>query len=108
MLLKKHLPSGMDIDVKAPLSTIIIPYFTDISICIELVVTWDEGENHFFTGLKPELGLGYADFVMTPSVVYSVRLADGGQPVNDLTAAECQAEDGSRFWGSWLLIFVQP
>jgi hypothetical protein len=75
---------------------------------IELVVTWDEGENHFFTGLKPELGLGYADFVMTPSVVYSIRLADGGQPVNDLTAAECQAEDGSRFWGSWLLIFVQP
>ncbi len=46
---------------------------------VELVVTWDGGEDHFFTGLKPELGLGYADFVMTPEVVYSIRLADGGQ-----------------------------
>ena len=75
---------------------------------IELIVTWDGGENHFFTGLKPELGLGYADFTMTPDVVYSLRLAAGGQPVNDLTPAECQADDGSRYWGAWLLVFVQP
>ena len=32
---------------------------------VELVVTWDEGEDHFFTGLQPELGLGYGDFLMT-------------------------------------------
>jgi hypothetical protein len=75
---------------------------------VELLVTWDGGEDHFFTGLKPELGLGYADFVMTPSVVYSIHLTDGGQAVNDLTAAECVSEDGSRYWGSWLLTFVQP
>jgi hypothetical protein len=75
---------------------------------IEFVVTWDGGEDHFFTGLKPELGLGYADFLMTPDVVYSLRLADGGQAVDNLTAAKCVAEDGSRYWGSWLLKFVQP
>jgi hypothetical protein len=75
---------------------------------VELVVTWDEGEDHFFTGLKPELGLGYADFLMTPEVVYSLRLAEGGQPVNDLSAAECLLEDGDRFWGSWMLTFIQP
>jgi hypothetical protein len=75
---------------------------------VELVVTWDGGEDHFFTGLKPELGLGYADFVMTPSVVYSIYLEDGGEAVNDLTAAECVSEDGSRYWGSWLLTFIQP
>jgi hypothetical protein len=75
---------------------------------IELVVTWDGGEEHFFTGLKPELGLGYADFLMTPEVVYSLRQTEGGKVVNDLTAAECLLEDGSRSWGSWMLTFIQP
>lgn len=75
---------------------------------VEVVVTWDGGEDHFFTGLIPELGLGYADFVMTPKVVYSVHLADEGQTVGDLTAAECVADDDSRYWGSWFLTFVQP
>jgi hypothetical protein len=74
---------------------------------IELVVIWDGGEDHFFTGLKPELSLGYADFLMTPGVVYSLRLVDGGQTVNDLTAAECLSDDGSRYWGSWILTFIQ-
>jgi hypothetical protein len=75
---------------------------------IELVVTWDGGEDHFFTGLKPELGFGYADYLMMPEVVYSLHLAEGGKVVNDLTAAECLLEDGSRSWGSWMLAFIQP
>lgn len=75
---------------------------------VEAVVNWDGGEDHFFTGLKPELGLGYADFAMTPGVIYTLRLADGGQPITDLTAAECEANDGSRYWGSWLLVYAQP
>jgi hypothetical protein len=28
---------------------------------VEVVVNWEGGENHFFTGLIPELGLGYAE-----------------------------------------------
>ena len=75
---------------------------------VELMVTWDGGEDHFFTGLQPELGLGYADFVMTPSVVYSISLPDGGQAAVALKAAECVSEAGSRFWGSWFLTFFQP
>jgi hypothetical protein len=75
---------------------------------IELTVSWAEGVDAFFTGLQPELGLGYGDFLMTPNVVYSVRPADGGQEVNDLIATECVADDGSRYWGSWMLTFIQP
>jgi hypothetical protein len=75
---------------------------------VELVVTWEDGEDHFFTGLQPELGLGYGDFKMTPGVLYTVNLTDGGQPVNDLSAAGCVLEDGSQYWGSWYLTFVQP
>ena len=75
---------------------------------VELVVAWSAGEESFFTGLKPELGLGYADYDMTAGTVYTLRLAQGGQPVENLTPVECAAEDGSRFWGGWLVLFVQP
>ena len=75
---------------------------------VEVVVSWPEGEEHIFTGLKPELGLGYADFKMTIGVVYTLSLVDGNQPITDLTAAECQTEAGERIWGVWQLIFVQP
>lgn len=75
---------------------------------VEFIVNWDNGEDHFFTGLKPEFGLGYADFNMTPGTVYVLRLAEGGNPIPDLMAAECELSGGERYWGSWLLIFEQP
>ena len=75
---------------------------------VEAIVNWEGGEDHFFSGLKPELGLGYADFAMTPGVVYSLRLADGGQPISDLTPAECETPRGERYWGAWQLLFTRP
>ena len=75
---------------------------------VEVIVNWEGGEDHFFSGLKPELGLGYADFAMTPGVVYSLRLADGGQPISDLTPAECETPRGERYWGAWQLLFNRP
>jgi hypothetical protein len=75
---------------------------------VEVVVLWDGGEDHFFTGLKPELGLGYADFTMKPEVIYSVYLADEEQIETNLTAVECVADDDSRYWGSWYIIYTKP
>jgi hypothetical protein len=75
---------------------------------VEFIVNWDGGEDHFFTGLMPEFGLGYADFSMTPGVTYVLRLAEGGDPIPNLTAAECEQSGGERYWGSWQLIFAQP
>lgn len=74
----------------------------------EITVTWDSGDDFFFTGLKPELGLGFADFLMEPGILYQVRMAAGGQSVPDITPAECETESGSRYWGSWLLVFSRP
>jgi hypothetical protein len=73
----------------------------------EIIITWSDGEEHFFTGFKPELGDGYADYVMAPGVVYTLRLALGGVPVTDLTAPTCQPETGDSFWGSLRLLFAQ-
>jgi hypothetical protein len=74
----------------------------------QIVASWEGGEDHFFTGLKPELGRGYADFLMTPGVIYEVSMSGGGQTVSDLTPAECETQAGGRYWGSWLLVFSQP
>lgn len=76
---------------------------------VEILVTWGlNGQDRFFTGLKPELGLGYADFTMTPGEVYTLRLASGGLPVENLSAEECARPSGERYWGSWKLTFTQP
>jgi hypothetical protein len=75
---------------------------------VEIIIQWDQEEENFFTGLKPEFGLGYADFTMTPDVVYTLHIADGGQLIQDLAAQECSTNNGERYWGSWLLTFTQP
>jgi hypothetical protein len=75
---------------------------------VEIVVSWPGGEEHFYTGLKPELGLGYADFTISPDEAYSLRLAAGGQTVTGLSAVDCEASNGERYWGAWLLTFVEP
>lgn len=75
---------------------------------VEVHVSWSGGEDHFFTGLKPEIGLGYADFLMTPGVAYSLHVGEGGQPVNDLTAPTCTGGSGSAKAGGIVLNFIQP
>jgi len=75
---------------------------------IEIVVTWDGGEEQFFTGFKPEIGNGYADFIMTPNLTYTVQLARGSDIVSGLTAPTCQATSGETFLGGVKLTFQQP
>ncbi len=41
----------------------------------EVVVSWPQGQDRFFTGLRPERGAGYADFQMQPTTEYDVALA---------------------------------
>ena len=75
---------------------------------VEVTVSWDNSSNRFFTGLKPELGLGYADYTMEPGITYTLQLTPLGRPVSDLSAPECEKEGGERYWGSWKLVFGQP
>lgn len=75
---------------------------------VSVWVLWEAGQERFFTGLKPEISLGYADYTMQPDITYAVRISESGRLVGDLSAAECQPESGVRFPGSWRLLFVQP
>jgi len=74
----------------------------------EIILAWQGGEEHFFTGLKPELGDGYADFTMTPDTVYTIQLASGGQLVSNLSAPSCRTSAGDNYHGGVRLLFQQP
>ena len=44
-------------------------------------VAGDGGEERFYTGLKPEIGLGYGDFMLGPGITYTLHISGGGQAV---------------------------
>jgi hypothetical protein len=73
----------------------------------EVIIVWDTGQDHFFTGLKPELGLGYGDFTMMEGVTYTLQLAESLQPVTNLAAHECGGQGDEPYLGSWLIQFEQ-
>jgi hypothetical protein len=76
---------------------------------VRLDVTWNGGEDFFFTGLYPKITNGYADFNMSPGVTYSLRAGEGGQTVSGLMApADCKNSDGTTYTGGWMLTFTQP
>lgn len=73
-----------------------------------IIINWENGEEQFFTGLKPELGNGYGDFNMSPEVIYTVRLAAGSEIAVGLIAPTCQTASGESFLGGIKLTFQQP
>lgn len=75
---------------------------------IKIIVTWDTGGEEFFTGLKPELGNGYADFIMTPGKSYAVQLGIGSEIATDISPLTCQGSNGESFSGGYKLTFEQP
>jgi hypothetical protein len=75
---------------------------------MKIVITWDGGEEQFFTGLKPELGDGYADYLMSSDVTYSIQLAVGSEIANGISPSACQAPNGETFSGGMKLTFQQP
>lgn len=74
---------------------------------VAIIVSWEGNSNRFVTGLKPEFGLGYADFTMDPNITYSLRLEVGGEPVENITGRLCE-DQSTPYWGTWRLNFVQP
>lgn len=75
---------------------------------IKIVINWEGSEEQFFTGLKPEIGNGYADYIMTPDVMYTVQIASGSDIATGLTPPTCQAPNGESFFGGIKLTFQQP
>ena len=74
----------------------------------EIIVSWADGEDHFFTGLKPGIDPGYADFEMDPDGIYNLRLLNGSEMSTKLSSPNCKTDAGMEYKGSIKLIFGQP
>lgn len=75
---------------------------------VEVIVTWANGEDHFFTGMKPAIDLGYADFKMEPDVQYNVRLGNGGQTATKVFPPNCLTAQNMAYKGGVKIIFGAP
>jgi hypothetical protein len=71
-------------------------------------VIWDAGQDQFYTGLKPDLGIGFADFTVEPDTDYTVQLAESDAIATGLRAETCTDSSGETHLGSWRLTFIQP
>jgi hypothetical protein len=74
---------------------------------IEVQVSWENGSDHFFTGLKPERGAGYADFQMEANRTYYVQLPGRSPRTGGLTATQCTTDSGQTSTTSYRVIFVR-
>jgi hypothetical protein len=73
----------------------------------EIWVTWSGGVDRFITGLKPDIGLGYADFDMVPGIVYAVAVGDPTQQIaSGLRAESCPSGEGGIPLSSWRLVIT--
>jgi hypothetical protein len=59
---------------------------------VKVVVAWDGGTDTFFTGLKPEVSPGYADFQMEADRTYSITLVGLAEPVVGISSASCTTD----------------
>lgn len=78
---------------------------------VEILITWSGGRDRFFTGFKPEIDPGYADFQMEPGQLYQIELVSvptrGETPeirVDPETLCPDLSEDGIP---SWQMVFQQ-
>ena len=73
-----------------------------------VIIIWAGGEERFYTGLKPDKGLGYADYSLSPDFVYSLHLGESGAPLGNISAVSCTGSQGAAFWGALRLNYGQP
>jgi hypothetical protein len=66
-------------------------------------VYWPEGNDYFYTGLYPDLGDGYGDYVMKATVDYKLQIGEGTALVESITAPVCKSDNGRDYFGSlWM------
>lgn len=74
---------------------------------VHIQITWKDGEESFFTGLKPEINAGYADYEMTKGTVYSLRVGENGETITNLETADCTSEGHPERLGGMILRFTE-
>jgi hypothetical protein len=70
---------------------------------VELLIRWRTGDDRFYTGLKPELGVGYADYALEEGESYQVGIVGTESDVAQGIAADMCDEGGAL--ASWKVVF---
>jgi hypothetical protein len=74
---------------------------------VRIQVNWKDGEETFYTGLKPDMNAGYADFEMASGIVYSLRVGENGETITGLGTADCTEEGHPERAGGMVLRFTE-
>lgn len=78
---------------------------------VEIAVSWAGGDDHLFTGFKPDIDPGYADFQMEPDERYQVKLvsvtAAGTAPEVSLSGGSLCPDLPGGIAPSWQIVFQQ-
>lgn len=78
---------------------------------VEIMVSWAGGEDRLFTGFKPDIDPGYADFQMEPDERYQIKLvsvaAEGAIPEVSLSGDNLCANLPAGIDPSWQIVFEQ-
>ncbi len=73
---------------------------------LEIHVDWEGQQDRFFTGLKPEVDPGYADFQMEPGKMYTVTLVGLAEPVVGIDSSLCMTASGQAIVPSFQLVYA--
>lgn len=73
---------------------------------IEILIEWASQQATFFTGLKPEVGPGYADFQMEPNQTYTVTLVGLAEPVVGIDSHACETSSGAAQMPTYQLVYA--
>jgi hypothetical protein len=76
-------------------------------VALEISLGPDLSET-FYTGLKPEVGLGYADFLAEPGLTYTLEVLESGLVIEDIEVPTCVTDSGDSYWGSWEVYITHP
>ena len=73
----------------------------------EVWLIWENGADRAITGFKPDLGLGYADFIVEPGHVYKLYVdVPQGIPISTIQVEPCTPAEGGG-WISRLLVILK-
>jgi len=74
---------------------------------VALSVVWDDNQDTFYTGLKPEQGIGYADFEMQPGQEYTLAVVDrASEPVTlSFRDEDCAGQTSEPTLPVWQVVF---
>lgn len=76
---------------------------------VEIRISWSpDRQETFFTGLKPEVDQGYADFEADMGVTYTIEMPGSGLVFPEVVIPECTSDDGDPYPGSYQIYITHP